>query len=454
MTWLCWGHLASFAVLVPLATAGELGILSELAPGWIAAGSVAIFLGFTFWLLPNRPGLPRRAAVPIALALTYYLASYASGFSQQNSYWSYLTGVPFGSLKYVVALLGIASVRYFVAILGLIVVYFCAANVPRSLAFGYLLFSSAFVGVVLGVVLHTDAFSHIRIGLPGHGLYVGRIAVLYAGNANGTGTLLLLYGALGYALIGASRQRALKTALALALAILAACFAVTLSRGAFLGLAAMIAAAPALLRKRGWWRLPVLVLIVFAVLFWLFAQLHLRTAPEVTLAGRLQIWQDALRVFATHPLFGTGVENQLVQSPPDPLGNCGLVHAHNAFLNLLAEAGLVGTALILWASAAVCGMLWRIAAMGRDKPLGALAFGALLGLVGMVAADLVNVEWRGSQVRIFVTILLAAILGAWRSERVESMTSAGRPQSGVAHPRNVNGMRPDQSETAGPRGAR
>ncbi|MFX7257629.1 O-antigen ligase family protein, partial [Acinetobacter baumannii] len=67
----------------------------------------------------------------------------------------------------------------------------------------------------------------------------------------------------------------------------------------------------------------------------------------------LEIWQVAWQAFKEHPLTGIGANRfglyYLEHRPPNALEPAA-PHAHNLFLNLLAETGLLGTAafLILW----------------------------------------------------------------------------------------------------------
>ncbi|MEZ4709953.1 MAG: O-antigen ligase family protein [Caldilineaceae bacterium] len=81
---------------------------------------------------------------------------------------------------------------------------------------------------------------------------------------------------------------------------------------------------------------------------------------------RLAHWSAALRMWSQAPWFGVGPGNYAVLYPaiieqdtqllrwPDPLG-----HAHNIYLNVLAESGLMGLAgyLLFWL--VVVGWLWR-----------------------------------------------------------------------------------------------
>jgi len=99
---------------------------------------------------------------------------------------------------------------------------------------------------------------------------------------------------------------------------------------------------------------------------------------------RLAHWQAALDMWAERPWLGQGpghfavaYERFRVPRWKDPLG-----HAHNLYLNLLAEAGLLGLAGYLLCYGAAWALAWRACL----RPKGALEGALGLGLVGVLAA--------------------------------------------------------------------
>ncbi len=98
---------------------------------------------------------------------------------------------------------------------------------------------------------------------------------------------------------------------------------------------------------------------------------------------RMAHWESAAMMFAAHPLLGVGIGNYAVAYPAyalpgwsNPLG-----HAHNYYLNVAAEAGIVGLVayLILWAAAFWQG--WRAVRVTRGWHRSIAA-----GLLGMLVA--------------------------------------------------------------------
>ena len=98
---------------------------------------------------------------------------------------------------------------------------------------------------------------------------------------------------------------------------------------------------------------------------------------------RMAHWESAAMMFAAHPLLGVGIGNYAAVYPAYALPNWSdpLGHAHNYYLNVAAEAGIVGLIayLFLWASAFWQG--WRAVRVTSGWQRGVAA-----GLLGMIVA--------------------------------------------------------------------
>lgn len=179
------------------------------------------------------------------------------------------------------------------------------------------------------------------------------------------------------------------------------------SRGAWLGVAAAVGAISlAVVVRRG--RVAVLLVLAGLVVAYVVLAGGLSRLPpalverfsdltpyvglsdvrgaEVTDANfavleRMAHWQSALAMWTDHPWLGVGIGNYepaygryALPQWPDALG-----HAHNYYLNIAAEAGLLGLAayLLLW-GAALLGA-WRATQRARGA-----AWGVALGILGIV----------------------------------------------------------------------
>ena len=190
-------------------------------------------------------------------------------------------------------------------------------------------------------------------------------------------------------------------------ALMLAALIMSWSRGAWLGFAAAVLAIVfAMVVRRG--RAAVFLLLAALLVLYLLLAVGLMRLPpaiaqrfsdflpyagisdvrgaEVTDANfavleRMAHWQSAVAMWTDHPWLGVGIGNYQLAYPryalpqwSDPLG-----HAHNYYLNIAAEAGLLGAAayLYLWGSALLGA--WR--ATQRSWGVG---WGVSLGILGVV----------------------------------------------------------------------
>ena len=206
-----------------------------------------------------------------------------------------------------------------------------------------------------------------------------------------------------------------------ALVVETAALLLTYSRGAYIGLAVFLVAAGALLwplRRRAW---PVLLLVVTA------AGLSVARLPSVglraagitldqgdTAASRLFIWSTAIRMWRAHPLWGTGIgtfnDAYSAFRPEGVLTTYAALRipgsAHNDYLQVLAEAGLAGSALLGLA------LLWAlILAAGRYRR-GGPPTRIWLGAWGATAAGSAVTSVVNSHLFIVTTIIMLTALTA------------------------------------------
>jgi len=192
-----------------------------------------------------------------------------------------------------------------------------------------------------------------------------------------------------------------------AVGLLAAAMAMSWSRGAWLGFAAALVAvnvvrsrqaatifaallgvAVLILALGGLALLPTALIQRFTD-FLPFVSVGDLRAVQITDANyavieRMAHWQAALDMWTDHPWLGVGIGNYAAVYPayalpkwPDPLG-----HAHNYYLNIAAEAGLIGLLayLLLWGAA--FWQAWRAvrASSGVWRAVAAGVFGVLAHL--------------------------------------------------------------------------
>lgn len=208
----------------------------------------------------------------------------------------------------------------------------------------------------------------------------------------------LLLGIAGAAILTMSLPLIWRVLPAAALVVQVAALVLTYSRGGYAGLVAFELAGAVLLwpvRRRAW---PVLLLIVLVAgaaalrlpAVGLRAQ-SIAPAQEDTATSRLFIWKTGLAMWHAHPTWGTGFgtfnaayspyRRQGVLATYAMLGIPG--SAHDDYLQILAETGLVGAALLglagIWS-------VWRARALyvrgGSDVRVWLATGGAALAGIG------------------------------------------------------------------------
>ena len=176
-----------------------------------------------------------------------------------------------------------------------------------------------------------------------------------------------------------------------------------------------------------WWprsRVPaiiaVAVLVITAALFSLggaevFERHEANVQAGQTLTFRDRAWQLAINTWQEHPFFGIGMDNFALVSRAqtgDPYAAL-FPHAHNLYLNTLAERGIVGAAPVL-----IVMVAWPLALLRRrprvaDGKLDWTVWGAALGAWLVTAVvGLVNTTLHHEH-----GLLAVLLLGLWLARR-------------------------------------
>jgi O-antigen ligase len=294
-----------------------------------------------------------------------------------------------------------------------------------------------------------------------HSNRVWHFPVHYTGRASGTyispnhlaGFLeMLLPLALTYTLVG--RGRALtKIFLGYAALVIIGGIAVSGSRGGWVacGLALMVLFAGLLFQRAHRLSAGLLLLVLIGGGAWAVSQTNLfQTRMNATLVGgrvdldvRLVLWESAWRMWRDHPWFGVGPGHYdhryrgyrpaAVQLQPD--------FAHNDYLNLLADWGVVGAVIILIALVALgvgLGKVWRHVRRGENEFSASLSnkfafvLGGTIALLALLIHALVDFNLQIPANAILAVSLAALLTSHWRFATERYWFSAGRPVRFVA----------------------
>ncbi len=102
--------------------------------------------------------------------------------------------------------------------------------------------------------------------------------------------------------------------------------------------------------------------------------------------GRFDIWKDSLRIFRSFFLFGSGFGTYVDIFPSFRSfpGYDIVDHAHNDYLELLTDGGIVGFGLAAWFVLAVLRHGWRMIRVRNDQYAVLLGIGVLTGIIAML----------------------------------------------------------------------
>ncbi len=148
------------------------------------------------------------------------------------------------------------------------------------------------------------------------------------------------------------------------------------------------------------------------------------TDANFAVLERLAHWQAGLAMFADHPWLGVGIGNYATAYPGyalprwyEPLG-----HAHNVFINFLAEAGVVGLAAfaVFWLDA--WRLCWRTARRSAAAgPGGTFPRALAVGVLGSLAYLTVHSVFDNlfvQHMQLQLALLLACVVNTDRDEAI------------------------------------
>jgi O-antigen ligase len=303
-----------------------------------------------------------------------------------------------------------ASLPKLVILLAAVALFFAVRQVCRTRRELTVAVAGALVGLLLagayGLVQHATGGTTTSFELDGS--VIGRVQGAFVHpNKYGVYLATLIPLAASFALARRSPTR-LRWLGAGALALAVPALAFSFSRGAMVGLAVGSLIWLAVVRPRV---APVAALAVIAAAVILApGTLKERFEPEGTegdIAVRRDIWGAALDIYSDHPLLGAGVNNFRVAyaelpSTLDSASQRRLLyvdaaaasaipyHAHNVYLNVLAEEGIVGLAAFLLVALAALGVLYR-ASRVRDPVSRAVGLGIGAGAMTWAVRSFVDV---------------------------------------------------------------
>jgi O-antigen ligase len=252
------------------------------------------------------------------------------------------------------------------------------------------------------------------------------------------------------------RRPAARAALVVAFIIITVAFGTTESRG---GLIALVAATLAALVVSRGQRRRILALVGLAVAVGgIVVAAHPGALTRITnfgggTSGRSDIWHAAEKVFEAHPIVGVGLQNFDIVEPKlelsiGPVSRVQYISetplfAHNTYLQLLAENGIIGLSIFLVIVVACLRAAWIASKLfdetGRG-PMAQLTRAIMMGTVGTLAADFFITN--GDDWRLWILLGLGpALLGIARSGAPQAVQRrVAVPQRPFQSPQPASGL--------------
>ncbi len=158
-------------------------------------------------------------------------------------------------------------------------------------------------------------------------------------------------------------------------------------------------------------------------------------SPDVTLGDRAVAAADSLRIFRAHPWMGTGLGSFEVVYPrfQTILTDRTWEHAHNDYAEALAESGIVGGVLMIWAFVLFFRFAFRDLSRRLEQVDGWIQLGAAVGLCGLLVHSLLdfnlripaNAAWFVALVALATTRRSPAQLEVWGDHTREQFNQQG-----------------------------
>jgi putative inorganic carbon (HCO3(-)) transporter len=142
---------------------------------------------------------------------------------------------------------------------------------------------------------------------------------------------------------------------------------------------------------------------------------------------RLTLWEDAMQVFHTNPVIGTGFDTYAY------LHRVGdYQDTHNFFLKVLFETGIVGMVIFLWLLAKAFGTGFALFRHAKDPFLASLGLGLAAWVVCSIVANCFGDRWTYVQVNGYMWVLGGLVSrGLALEESGEPLVSVGNDAVGA-----------------------
>ena len=156
-----------------------------------------------------------------------------------------------------------------------------------------------------------------------------------------------------------------------------------------------------------------------------------RTRPEIVqddIQWRTHVWEASLSLVKERPLFGYGLNTYMDQIQRTPAGT-DPIYAHNCFVQVLVETGLLGLAGFLWILTALSRAAFRsirtVSSTPEARALAVIMLGAVSGLTAFVAHSFFDVHFYSLQLSVYFWLIAGILMSIIRVLHTESACGCG-----------------------------
>ncbi|MDP2157854.1 MAG: O-antigen ligase family protein [Nitrospirota bacterium] len=210
----------------------------------------------------------------------------------------------------------------------------------------------------------------------------------------------------------------------------------SLSRGGILSLCVSLALLGFLLsrrvitRKGGVLLIATVIVILYAVGWFgwtpVFERFRAIRTPQGEISElRLEIWKDSLGIVRDFPLTGTGAGSFMHVYPAyRTIRGEGIAdHAHNDYLELLTDGGIIGAGLFAWFMAAVLTQSYQVFLKRKDPYARHLYAGALAGITAFLLHSITDFNFFINANGLYLFLLLGLVVSAGRFRSAQEQPS-------------------------------
>jgi len=190
-----------------------------------------------------------------------------------------------------------------------------------------------------------------------------------------------------------------KILLIIVLCILSSAMILTYSKGAWSGLIISLAIIFVFQSKNKKHKLKKILFIIGSVaglVMILFTITYIQNGDwlwdvvKKTASSRLYIWQAALKMIQNQPVLGHGINTFHAVSPFYRVNGNGGGYAHNCYIQMAAEIGLVGLTMFIWIVVSLFQLGLKGLASVEDRLHRAVLLGLLAGILGFLIHSMVD----------------------------------------------------------------